>query len=305
MLKKVEIITGIMFLLTCVSLIPAKGDAATVTVDCAAASLQTAINAAASGTIINVSGTCNENIRFSQSKNLITINGGGTATINGVDLSKHSIDINGRGIVIKRLHITGGYDGIRITRGGTATIDTNTIENAAHNGISIGQTSHADIVGNTIQNNVNSGIVVNDNGSAHIGFVSFQDTTAKANTVQKNGHNGIVVQRSSSADIVGNKILSNTNNGIVVHSASHADISKNTINGNTADGIHVDENSGVNLGNFTGTTIFDLPNSTTVKNGTYGGTCNFGAYVAGRLGTLNGVSGTVSGDDSCLANLQP
>ena len=304
MFKKVNIVSSVIFLITLVLLIPAEGISATITVDCSAASLQAAINAAASGTIINVSGTCNENISISQSKNLITINGGGTATINGVDVSKHSIDIKGRGIVIKRLHITGGYDGIQITRGGTATIDTNTIENAAHNGISVAQSGHADIVGNTIQNNVNSGIVVNDSASVHIGFVTFQDTTAKANTIQKNGHNGIVVQRSSSAAIVGNRILTNTNNGIVVKNVSHAAISKNTINGNTGDGIHVEGNSGVDLGNFTGSTIFDLPNSTTVKNGQYGGSCVFGGYVAGRLGTLNGASGPATADDSCLANLQ-
>jgi parallel beta-helix repeat protein len=304
-MKKKAGIRSLMTFLIILVFLPAEGRTATVTVDCTAATLQAAVNKAASGTVINVTGTCNENVSVSQSKNLITINGGGTAIINGVDAGKPALNIRGRGVVIKKLNITGGYDGISVTRGGTATIDTNTIENAAHNGISVGQVSHADIVGNIIRNNVNTGIMVNDSASAHIGFITFQDTTAKANTVQKNGHNGIGVFRSSSAVIVGNKILGNTNNGIVVKSASNASISKNLINSNTADGIHVEENSGANLGNFTGTTIFDLPNSTTVNNGNYGGSCVFGGYVNGRFGSLNGASGSATSDPSCLANLQP
>lgn len=305
MLKKVKIMTAIMFLLTCVSLIPAKGDAATVTVDCAAASLQAAINAAASGTIINVSGICNENISISQSKNLITINGGGAATIHGVDLNKHSIDIKGRGIVIKKLTITGGIDGIYVNDGGTAICDTNIIQNTGRHGIAVSQNSHADIISSTIQNNPIHGINVTESSSARIGFLTYQDTTAKPNTIKLNGGNGVVVARSSSAVIVGNKISNNTNNGIAVIRASHADISQNTINANKNNGIVADGNSGVNLGNFAGTTIFDLPNSTTVKNGSYGGLCVVGSYVAGRLGTLNGVTAPAWGDDSCLANLQP
>ena len=53
------------------------------------------------------------------------------------------------------------------------------------------------------------------------------------------------------------------------------------------------ESSGVDLGSTTGTTIFDLPNNTTVNNSYVGINFGAGAYVSGRIGTLNGVYGAI------------
>lgn len=96
---------------------------------------------------------------------------------------------------------------------------------------------------------------------------------------------------------------------------SHADISNNTINSNGEDGIEVIENSGVNLGNDSGDTIFDLPNDTTVgsENGTAGGDPDFGircfinSYANGRLGTLNGIDEAKDGFGvgGCRDSLEP
>jgi parallel beta-helix repeat protein len=271
--------------------------------------LQTAINAAASGsfaspTIINVTGTCNGNVVIDQRKNNITLSGGGTATIHGVNATKNTVRVLGKGIVIKGFNITGGYNGIQVDRGGTAVIDGNNIHNTQNNGISVGQVSHADIINNTIQNNPNQGIAVSDNSSAHIGFINYSDTTAKRNTIQGNGNQGIQVQRSASATIVKNTIQNNISNGIHVSRASHADISGNVINGNGDNGVKVDDNSGVNLGKPGGTTIFDLANTTTVNNLKRGLNCDIGGYADGLLGTLNGAQGDALFDTSCIDNLQ-
>ena len=51
------------------------------------------------------------------------------------------------------------------------------------------------------------------------------------------------------------------------------------------------QNSGVNLGNDIGTTIFDLPNVTTTPNIRWGINASLGAYVDGRRGSLRGPSG--------------
>jgi hypothetical protein len=76
------------------------------------------------------------------------------------------------------------------------------------------------------------------------------------------------------------------------------------INGNGDNGIKVDGNSGVNLGNPGGTSIFDLANTTTVNNSKRGVYCEIGGYADGLLGTLNGVNGDALFDASCIDSLQ-
>jgi len=283
-------------------LLPSIGEGANVTVDCSSQSLQAAIYAAPANTTITVKGACNENVVINENKMKITLDGLGTATIQG-DNAKTTVTVMGRGIVIKRLHITGGYNGISVLNGGTATITSNTIDFAANNGVAISNGSVAFVVKNTILNNSNNGIQVQDNATAHIGIVDYSDTAAQANSIRSNGGQGINVSRSSSASIVGNVIRLNTNNGIKVQRDSHADISGNTINNNSANGIRVENNSGVNLGNDTGTSIFDLSNSTTVNNGNKGISCDIGGYADGLLGTLNGVNGSTGFSNGCFDNL--
>ena len=81
-----------------------------------------------------------------------------------------------------------------------------------------------------------------------------------------------------------------------VFKVSQADISDNDICGNTLNGISVSENSGVNLGNegVQNPAFFDLPNTSSFKNGDFGIQCDMGAYVDGLLGTLNGNHGKKS-----------
>jgi parallel beta-helix repeat protein len=147
------------------------------------------------------------------------------------------------------------------------------------------------------------GIVVDGNSSAYIGIPGHYATVASPNTIEDNRVGGIYVGGSSDAYIVGNTISYNTDNGIVVSRVSHAYISDNTINRNGQNGILVSQNSGVNLGRDTGTTIFDLPNTTTLKNGDKGLMCSSGGYMDGRRGTLNGARGRVIHDGTCIDSL--
>ena len=249
--------------------------------------------------------TCNENVVVREEKSRITLDGQGTATINGPIATDHTITVRGSGITIKGFTITGGRNGVQVVRGGEALIDGNTIQNTGNNGVIVSQHSSARIINNTIQNNPGNGINVGENSSARIGILTTQDTVASPNTIQNNTDRGIIVNRSSSARIVGNIISNNTDDGIAVGRASHADISSNTINSNGGDGIFLNINSGVNLGSDTGDGIFDVPNSTTENNTGFGIRCVTGGAADGRQGTLNGTSGAASFAGNCINSLIP
>jgi parallel beta-helix repeat protein len=266
--------------------------------------LQRAIDRARSGDTILVRGTCNENLTIPVGKDLITLNGGGTATIDGPDAALNTISVRGaRGITVTGFTITGGRAGISVDRGATALVDGNTIEGSGRFGIIVGGWSSANIVNNTIQNNPSHGINVTGNSFVFIGFATADDTVASPNIIRNNGVHGINVSFSSSVRVAGNTISDNIRNGINVDRASQATVSDNTIEANGLNGIFVTENSGVNLGSDTGTGIFDAPNRTTANNGLRGISCRVGGYGNGRLGTLNGTSGPKDFGTSCVDSL--
>lgn len=303
--KKKTVLCGLLLFGVFLWALPST-EAVTINVDCSTGGvLQTAIYGASAGDIISVTGTCNENVVIPPPKINITLDGGGNATIKGPDATTTTISVLGKMITIKGFIISGGYDGITVVWNASATIDTNTIKNTGQNGIIVAENSFVSIMNNMISNNPRWGIAVADGSSAYIGFPYPYVTVASPNTIEDNGSNGIQVFRSSSARIVGNTIRNNDGNGITVARVSHADISDNTIDGNGNNGIFVSQNSGINLGNDSGTTIFDLPNYTTVKNGYRGIWCEIGGYADGRRGTLNGINGVGGHDGSCINSTIP
>jgi parallel beta-helix repeat protein len=259
---------------------------------------------AGSNTKINVTGTCNENIDFYSPKFFIILDGGGTAVING-NPGRPTVGVGGDNITIRGFTITGGQHGVFVYRNGYAIIDGNTIESSGGHGIGLENSATARIVNNTIQNNPRDGIVISQNSSARIGIIYPFDSIAQPNTIEYNSGNGIAVLNSSSALIVGNTISENGGDGISVARVSQADISDNTIDGNDGNGIFVTQNSGVNLGNDTGQTIIDLPNTTTAENGLFGLKGTIGGYADGLLGTLTGSMGRVFFDLRSINSTKP
>jgi parallel beta-helix repeat protein len=258
------------------------------------------------GDTLLVSGMCKENVVIPEEINNVTLDGQGTAAINGPDATNATITIRGKGITIRNFaSITGGETGIVVTRGGTATIDSNVIQKTGSNGIAVTLTSSARIINNTIEGNPATGIVINESSSARIGFLLPDDVQARPNIIQKNGENGITLTRSSNARIVGNTISGNMGDGILLNRVSHGDLSSNLIDGNGGDGVLVVRNSGVNLGEDTGTGIFDSPNTTKVNNTGFGIRCAINSYGDGRLGTLNGTAGAVSFAANCVDATNP
>jgi parallel beta-helix repeat protein len=167
--------------------------------------------------------------------------------------------------------------------------------------------STALIANNTIRENQGVGILLYGNSFANIGIVTPFDTSASPNDIENNGDSGIAVKFSSAAQIVGNTICNNEGDGVEVSKVSQADISDNDISGNTQNGIFVTQNSGVNLGNegVQNPTIFDLPNTSTAKNGNRGIQCDMGGYVDGLLGTLSGIHGSKRFGKGCINSTQP
>jgi parallel beta-helix repeat protein len=252
------------------------------------------------GDTLLVSGTCNENVDIAEEVHGITLDGQGTATING-DLSVNTITVTGRGITIRGFTITGGFQGIAVLDGGSALIDGNTIQYAAFNGITVFRNSTAQIINNTIQNNPSSGIQVQSSSSARIGFTGPPSARVSApNTIQNNGAPGIQILRGSSAQIFTNTIQNNASHGVSVDRNAQAEIAANTITANLGDGIRGMRNAGVDLGtDATGATPQFEDDTNTGINGGYGVRCTIGGFMDGRLGTLSGTLGGKFSGEAC------
>jgi parallel beta-helix repeat protein len=280
--------------------------AATIKLNCSAKdTIGNMVKKLKPGDTLSVTGTCNENLVIPEEITRIVLDGQGKATISGSDVSIPTIAVNGRGITIKGFTVTGGRDGIVVSRGGQAVINGNTIQGTARIGLQVNQTSFAVIVNNTIQKNQTNGISIGGSSYASIGFVTALDKTASPNTIQDNGQNGISVQRSSSARITGNTIRNNKLNGVLVSRSSQADITSSTIDANGMSGINVSQNSSVQLGADKGTGIFEAPNTTTAGNSQFGIRCGVNSSADGRLGTLSGNNGAKDFDNSCVDSLEP
>ena len=280
--------------------------ATTANVDCnAGGAIGPALGKLRPGDVLLVQGTCRENVVIQSEINRITIDGQGKATISGLAAGQPVVQVLGREITIKGFTVIGGFFGVAVNRGGTALIDSNTIENAAHSGVEVSQNSFGRIVNNTIRRNRQNGILVLGSASVHIGVVRSDDEVPKPNMIQDNEGDGIHVIRASTARIIGNTLSGNRSNGLAVQQTSHADVAGNVFNGNGKDGINVIGNSGVNLAD-SAMHLFERPNTTTTPNGLFGIRCELGAYLDGPIGSLTGKSGVKDvSDRSCIDRSTP
>ena len=288
--------------MTLVFLYPSWGVAATQSVNCdAGGKIGDALKTLMPGDTLQVSGTCAENVDISNLTGQfdgITLDGQGTATISGPDSSRSTLQITGvRNFTVKGFRVTKGRDGIVVNASQLIAIDNNTIEQTGRHGLQIQRaTTMAHVKNSVIQNNPQNGIVVNEASYVRIGFGSAVEATegdTGPNTIQGNRGEGIRIQRASMARIYLNTIKNNGQNGVNVEKMSYAEIASNTIEGNAQDGVRATGNSGVLLGQDTGTGNENRPNSTgtSAPNGKYGIEVSLGAYVDGRLGTLTGLWG--------------
>lgn len=244
------------------------------------------------GDTLRVSGTCDENLTLDQDIQRITLDGQGSATINGA-ATGNTITVTGLGITIRGFTITGGAQGIAVLDGGSAVIDGNTIENAAMNGITVFRNATAQIINNTIQNNTSSGIQVQASSVGRIGFTGPPSArVSMPNLIQGNGATGIQVLRASAAQIFSNTIQNNGGHGVLVDRNAQAEIGACLITGNTGDGIRGTRNAGLDIGtDASGATPQFDDDTNTGTNGGFGVRCMVAGYMDGRLGKLTGAAG--------------
>ncbi len=280
--------------------------AGAVNVNCPGDSLQDAINNAAPGDTIFVSGTCFGNFLVRNDKVRVFIQPSGapfSATING-GASGTALDVRGKAISVTGMLITGGANGIVVQRGANAVIDGNVVRNATNTGITVTSLAFAVIINNVVNNNGADGIAITESSDARIGWNNSTNGPAAGNDIYNNGDRGILVSRSSAARITTNNIFKNFSHGISAAWGSHIDASNNQIDENSGDGIFVTENSSLQSGGETG--IFALANGTNITNNTgFGIRCTAGGALNGLIGTLTGDMGPTSIDASCPNSLSP
>lgn len=279
--------------------------AATVNVDCSTESLAEAVLAAADGTTLQVSGTCDEAVFVPRTSTNLTIDGGRTATVAGPDASapptgpaSFTFFVEGTGLTLKGLNITGGAHAVHLSGPASATIVDNTITDSA-GAIHLDKDSTGQIGGNTITGNLGYGINIQENSYARVGFTA-PTRGHLPNIIKDNQGPGIIVKQWSGAWISGNEISENVGHGIQVDRSSTAEVYDNDISANVGDGINVANGSGANFDPINNEAPSQIKgNTTNTPNRDYGLSCSIGGHVAGERGTLNGLKGAERIDGGC------
>ena len=207
-------------------------------------SLAKAIGKLKPGETLVVRGTCVEHLDIGEEILNVTLDGQGTAAIQGSDPSRYTVTIRGRGVRITGFAISGGDRGIAILDTGAAMIEANTISDAVTIGVHVGRNSAARIIGNTIRSS-GTGINVRLGSGADI----FN------NVVTQNG-TGIDVDSGGAADITGNHVFANQQDGIRLRNNSHIRFSSDP--GNTATNV-IEGNGGFGVSCVRGGTISGNP----------------------------------------------
>ena len=187
-----------------------SGGGSVHTVDCGAGeTIASAMSQAQPGDTIMISGTCNENVVVGSDD--ITLDGGGSAGIDGAGIDRWAIDVTGRQkVTIKGLTVENGHGaGIAITETSGVWLQDVTVRNTRRDadnsdgqGIFIGHASSVVLTGAIVaDSNAGNGILVWQSSSAFaIGNftprgISFPRASVQANG---NGEHGILVVGSSS-----------------------------------------------------------------------------------------------------------
>ena len=275
------------------SICVAAREAQTFTVNCARG--QTITKALELGDsrkpmLVVVRGTCNEDVAIMRDD--VTLQGDPTVggTINGSSTGNTINIVAADRVVLDRLTINGGVNGVRIAgtlsvaianseiRGATqsgvalnnahASINNCTIENAG-NGVSL-QAATARLQNNKIRANGGHGVYLN--GRSHI--------SSNGNTISSNGSNGIMAEENSNVSSLRDTISSNGAGGVLVVKASYASLNQGTVASNGGHGVYV------------GFASAGISGGSTISS-------NQGCGVYGDSVVLNVTDSTITGNQGC------
>ena len=261
--------------------ITSEAEARIVNVNCDTKSLQSAVIRANPGDTINVSSTCNERIDVRTDD--VTIDGGGTAIIDGTGLAGALSLVQVQALNVRIRNITVQYSpgaGIHVRSSGSAIIEGSTIKYNAADGILVNQSAYA---------RIGSGL---DDHPATAG-------TETGNDINNNGTSGIAVRSSANADIFHNSITVNVR-GINITNAGSANIAGNDITDNTARGISLLTSGAVSLSQNAVHSETNL-----IEENVIGIRCRLGGSASGtsqNFGVGNpGTGGTPDSDDTNIS----
>lgn len=211
--------------------------------------IQPALDRAAGGDIIEIRGTCNENIRINKS---VTLQGVDGAEIIGVSASSDTIQVRRSRARIRDLTISGGRRGISVIASASADVRNTDITNGNSGGILVTQASYAVIQG---------GSVTADKGGG--------------------GNNAITVRQASGVDLKGVTVTSINRTGIIIIEGGSVDIDGSIISGRR--GIFVSRTSSMRLSGNPGAP----PNGVANDISGTGSTSSTAAVFCGRFSTIS------------------
>ena len=294
------------------SICVAAREAQTFTVNCARG--QTITKALELGDsrkpmLVVIRGTCNEDVAIMRDD--VTLQGDPTVggTINGSSTGNTINIVAADRVVLDRLTINGGVNGVRIAgtlsvaianseiRGATqsgvalnnahASINNCTIENAG-NGVSL-QAATARLQSNKIRANGWQGVSLN--GRSHI--------SSNDNTITANRDVGIFAAQNSNVSSFRDTISSNGAVGVMVVGASYAALNRGTIASNSGHGVYVGSasaaigdgstiSSNQGCGVYGDFVVIGVADSTITGNQGCGVSVYLGSSVALGRSTVNG-----------------
>jgi len=239
-----------LFLAT-IFLLPGAVRATDVSVNCdTGGSINTALGALdlEGPNAIMVTGTCHENVVIADRERLtILAPAGQTATIASADPTDNVIFVvRSRGIVLRRLVLTGGSNGLLISRS-EVQMNASTIQNNSRVGVNVTRQSSLQFDGNSVQNNqrgitvvetsraqINGGTVANNSGFGGISLANSSFANIIGVTIQNNAGFGVIAFHTSTFQLIGSTVVGNGSTGVRISETSHGEMLGDTIRNNGA-----------------------------------------------------------------------
>lgn len=210
---------------------------------CDFAKIQLAIDAAPTGSTIEVSaGTYQENVAI-RDKTDMTLRGAGRGLVSldgsaGVGDRKPAILIErSQNVTIEGFTITDSFIGIGVFSSSTATIDQTTISRNTNTGLWVTSQARATIQDDTIRDNGFRGIDVSDTAAA----------TIRQTTIAGSKEVAVVVRDNASAQLEQATISSNQDTGLWILGTAQVTIQNTTISNNSLPGVDAIDNSSVTI----------------------------------------------------------
>lgn len=227
--------------------------------------------------VLTVRGTCNENITISRDDVTLQGDPASGAIIKAQNSAAVTITVRGTRVIISRLTVMGGGNGIFVLGVPAFTVTNSVIQHSARDGIYV-VSSYARILGNTIQYS-----------GGHAISLWMANARVERNQISLNKSAGVHIERKSAVSTGGNTINSNGSNGIELYGGSWGGITGDTI---TANGTNLgDRGNGV----FVSFSSADVNNGNIITNNREAGVAADASGVSVAYNSITGNGGGVSG----------